>query len=335
VTELPAADVAKVVVMDFALRGRTDMTAPAIDARGLTKTFGNRRGIDGVDLAVEPAQIYGFLGPNGAGKSTTIRILMGLYRPSRGTARILGHDCQGEPVAIHRRTGYLPGELALPLALTGQDVLARFARVRGMTDTVYRDALLTRFRVEVDRPIRALSKGNRQKLGLVAAFMHRPELLILDEPTAGLDPLLQEEFIGLLRETADGGRTVLLSSHDLAEVQRVVHRLSIIKEGRIVVSGTVDELRAHAPRTFEVTFDRPVAADRFTDLDDLQVTQLAPNRLRLLVSGPIAPCLKAVAALDPVDLEARPADLDELFLSYYRGVNETLTNGAKDGSHVA
>lgn len=298
------------------------MTELAIDARELTKTFGAQRGIDAVDLAVEPAQIYGFLGPNGAGKSTTIRILMGLYRPSRGTARVLGHDCQADSVAVHRRTGYLPGELALPAALTGREVLTRFARVRGMRDTTYRDALIERFGAELDRPIRALSKGNRQKIGLVAAFMHRPELLVLDEPTSGLDPLLQEEFSALLRETADEGRTVLLSSHDLAEVQRVVHRLSIIKQGKIIISGTVDELRAHAPRTFEVTFGEPVTADRFDGLEGLQAVELAPNRLRLLVRGPIAPCLKAVAALDPIDLQARPVDLDELFLSYYRDAAE-------------
>jgi ABC-2 type transport system ATP-binding protein len=298
------------------------MTELAIDARGLTKTFGAQRGIDSVDMAVEPAQIYGFLGPNGAGKSTTIRILMGLYRPSRGTARVLGHDCQNETVAVHRRTGYLPGELALPAALTGREVLTRFARVRGMTDTTYRDALTERFGAELDRPIRTLSKGNRQKIGLVAAFMHRPELLVLDEPTSGLDPLLQEEFSDLLRETADEGRTVLLSSHDLAEVQRVVHRLSIIKEGKIIVSGTVEELRAHAPRTFEVTFGHPVAADSFDGLEDVHIAELAPNRLRLFVSGPIAPCLKAVAALDPIDFQAQPLDLDELFLSYYRNTGE-------------
>jgi ABC-2 type transport system ATP-binding protein len=311
------------------------MTGLAIDARGLTKTFGAQRGIDAVDLAVEPAQIYGFLGPNGAGKSTTIRILMGLYRPSRGTAWILGHHCRTEAVAVHRRTGYLPGELALPSPLTGREVLTRLARVRGMTDTAYRDGLAERFRAELDRPIRALSKGNRQKIGLIAAFMHRPELLVLDEPTSGLDPLLQEEFSDLLRETAEDGRTVLLSSHDLAEVQRVVHRLSIIKEGKIVASGTVDELRAHAPRTFEVTFDHPVTADHFDGLDGVRACELTPNRLRLFVSGPIAPCLKAVAALDPIALEARPADLDELFLSYYRDADEPGTTEEMEASHVA
>jgi ABC-2 type transport system ATP-binding protein len=260
---------------------------------------------------------------------------MGLYRPGRGSAWVLGHDCQTEAVAVHRRTGYLPGELVLPTALTGRDLLTRLARARGLVDTTYRDALVERFEVELDRPIRALSKGNRQKIGLVAAFMHRPDLLVLDEPTSGLDPLLQEEFSDLLRETAADGRTVLLSSHDLAEVQRVVHRLSIIKEGKIVVSGTVDELRAHAPRTLEVTFDHSVTADRFSGLDGLRVIELTPNRLRLFVSGPIAPSLKAVAALGPIDLEARPADLDELFLGYYRDAGTPGTTGEKKVSRAA
>jgi ABC-2 type transport system ATP-binding protein len=316
------------------------MTELAIDAHGLTKTFGSRRGIDSVDLVVTPGQIHGFLGPNGAGKSTTIRILMGLYRPSRGTARLLGHDCRAEAVAVHRRTGYLPGELALPATLTGYEVLTRFARVRGLTDTTYRDELIVRFGAELDRPIRMLSKGNRQKIGLIAAFMHRPELLILDEPTSGLDPLLQEEFSDLLRENAADGRTVLLSSHDLAEVQRVVHQLSIIKDGKIIVAGTVDELRSRMPRTIEVTFDHPVAADSFTGLDGLRATALGPDRVRLIVSGPIAPCLKAIAALGPVDLQARPADLDELFLNYYRGssrpgADRPGSSGTRRVSHVA
>lgn len=289
----------------------------AIEAHGLSKTFGPVRAVDQVDLQVEPGGIYGFLGPNGAGKTTTIRILMGLYRPSGGTARVLGHDSQREAVAVHRRTGYLPGDLVLPGTMTGADILARFAHIREMTSLAYRDELVERFGAELDRPMKMLSKGNRQKIGLVVAFMHRPELLVLDEPTSGLDPILQQKFSDLLRETSAQGRTVLLSSHDLAEVQRVVDHLSIIREGRIVVTSTVAELRASAPRSVEVTFDHPVPSSRFADLKDISVSTVAPNRLRLLVSGPIGPSLRRLADLDPVDLEARPADLDELFLRYY------------------
>ena len=207
------------------------MTESAIDARGLTRTFGENRGIEEVSFAVERGEIFGFLGPNGAGKSTTIRILLGLMRPDRGRVTALGFDPIGERVELLRRVGYVPGELALPDALTGRKILEHFAHLRGMTDTSVRDELVERFGAEVDRKIGTLSKGNRQKLGIVAAFMHRPELIVLDEPTSGLDPLLQNEFIHLVRESAEKGATVFLSSHELDEVQRCVQRVSIIREG--------------------------------------------------------------------------------------------------------
>ncbi|WP_263732196.1 ABC transporter ATP-binding protein [Cellulomonas sp. SG140] len=294
--------------------------APAvIETHALTRSFGPRRGIIDVDLAVEPGQIFGFLGPNGAGKSTTIRILMGLYHASSGAARVLGLDPLGDAVELHRRTGYLPGELAVYPRLTGRQVLDRFGSVRGLRDTRYRDQLIERFGAEIDRPTQTLSKGNKQKLGLVLAFMHRPELLVLDEPTSGLDPLLQREFVALLEETTADGRTVFLSSHDLDEVQRVVHRLAIIREGRIVVTDTVEGLRRHAPRTVELTFDHEVDTTALGRLEGVQTSESSdPRHLLLTITGPVAPVLRAIAPLDPVDLLARPADLDELFLGYYR-----------------
>ncbi len=293
--------------------------APAvIETHSLTRSFGPRRGIIDVNLAIEPGQIFGFLGPNGAGKSTTIRILMGLYQASSGTARVLGLDPRRDGVELHRRTGYLPGELALYPRLTGREALDRFASVRRLHDTGYRDELIERFGAEIDRPTHTLSKGNKQKLGLVLAFMHRPELLVLDEPTSGLDPLLQREFAALLQETTADGRTVFLSSHDLDEVQRVVHRLAIIREGRIVVTDTVEGLRRHAPRTLELTFDHDVDPAAVNGLDGVQADSADGRHMRLMVTGPVAPVLRAIAALEPVDLLARPADLDELFLDYYR-----------------
>ncbi len=180
-----------------------------------------------------------------------------------------------------------------------------------------RDELVERFDVELDRSVRSLSKGNRQKLVLVLAFQHRPELLVLDEPTSGLDPLLQDEFATLLRETVAQGRTVFLSSHDLDEVQRVVHRLAIIKEGRIVVTDTVDGLRGKAPRTLELRFARSVDTATLAAIPRVEIRSAAAGRLVLTLTGPLAPLLTAAAALEPVDLVARPADLDELFLRYY------------------
>ena len=297
------------------------MASPVIETHSLTRSFGPHRGIIDVDLEVEPGQIFGFLGPNGAGKSTTIRILMGLYHASSGTAQVLGLDPRRDSVELHRRTGYLPGELALYPRMTGREILERFRSARGLRDTRYRDELIERFGAEIDRPTQTLSKGNKQKIGIVLAFMHRPELLVLDEATSGLDPLLQQEFISLLRETAADGRTVFLSSHDLDEVQRVVHRLAIIREGRIVVADTVDGLRRHAPRTIELTFDRDVDTTTLTQLDGVQVTGTDPRRVLLTITGPVAPVLRAIAPLDPIDLLARPADLDELFLDYYRSTD--------------
>ncbi len=294
------------------------MAPPVIQTHTLTRSFGAHRGIIDVDLHVEQGEIFGFLGPNGAGKSTTIRILMGLYHASSGTAQVLGLDPLRDGVDIHRRTGYLPGELAIYPRVSGREILDRFGSARGLADTRYRDELIERFAAEVDRPTHTLSKGNKQKLGIVLAFMHRPELLVLDEPTSGLDPLLQQEFIALLAETAADGRTVFLSSHDLDEVQRAVHRLAIIREGAIVVTDTVDGLRRHAPRTIELVFDRDMDTTALTKLDGVKVTGTDPRRLQLTITGPVAPVLRAIAPLDPIDLLARPADLDELFLGYYR-----------------
>ncbi len=294
------------------------MTTPPITLDQLTKVFGSRRAVDGVSLTVPEGQVFGFLGPNGAGKSTTIRCLLGLHRPTSGRAVVLGSDPATGVAAFRREVGYLPGELHLPDRLTGGDVLGRFGRLRGVRDTAYRDALVERFGADLTRPLGVLSKGNKQKLGLVLAFMARPRLLVLDEPTSGLDPLLQEEFSALLAETVADGRTVLLSSHDLDEVQRVADRIAIIRSGRIVVDDTIAALRARLPRTMEVAFDHDVDAAALGRLPGVSVTSMTPRRARLSWSGPVGPLLSAVTALGPQDVTARPADLDELFHEYYR-----------------
>jgi ABC-2 type transport system ATP-binding protein len=300
------------------------VATPVVGVYGLTKRFGPNRGVRDVSFEVDQGEVFGFLGPNGAGKSTTIRLLLGLYRPTSGRMRVLDLDPARDDVAIHRRVGYLPGELALYPRLTGRQHLDRFARARQLADRDHRDKLVERFGVELDRPVRALSKGNRQKIGLVLAFMHRPELLILDEPTSGLDPLLQDEFQTLIRETVAEGRTVFLSSHELDEVQRLVDRVAIIKEGSLVVTDTVDGLRRAAPRTVEFRFPTHVAPAPFAALYGVQIVHCADGRLTVSVAGPLAPLLRVAADLDPLEMTARPADLDELFLSYYR----TGTSGA-------
>jgi ABC-2 type transport system ATP-binding protein len=290
-----------------------------VRADGLTRRFAGGRGIAGVSFAVARGEVLGFLGPNGAGKSTTLRVLLGLYRADSGRGELFGLDPRRDAVRVNRRIGYLPGELALYPRLTGHAVLDVLARARGLTDRSEEHRLVERFEVELDRPVHTLSKGSRQKIGLVAAFMHRPELLVLDEPTSGLDPLLQAEFVSLVRECAADGRTVLLSSHDLDEVQQVADRVTIIKDGRIVITDTVEGLRGTAPRTIEFRFAAPIAAGApFAGLAGVRVVEQAGARVLLSYTGSVAPILHVAAGLDPITVTARPVNLDELFLSYYR-----------------
>jgi ABC-2 type transport system ATP-binding protein len=290
----------------------------AVEALGLTKSFGATVAVEGLDLEVEPGQVFGFLGPNGAGKTTTIRLLLALQRPSAGTARVFGLDSLRDSVEIHSRCGYLPGEFELHPRMTGRRVLDWFARARGHVDERLRDQLVERFDVTLDRQVHELSKGNRQKLGLVLAFMHRPELLVLDEPTSGLDPLMQNEFHQLLHETTAEGRTVFLSSHELDEVQRIADRVAIIRAGKLVVTDTVERLRGKAPQTIELRFGRPIPAAVFESLDGVQRVTAQGERITLQTTGQLAGVLRVIADHDPLEVVARHANLDELFLGYYR-----------------
>jgi ABC-2 type transport system ATP-binding protein len=301
----------------------------AIETFGLTKKYGAATAVGNLNLRVEQGQVFGFLGPNGAGKTTTIRMLLALQRPTQGRATLLGLDAAADSVQVHRRTGYLPGDLQLFPRLTGRQHIAWFLRARGVTDSSFAAQLADRFQVVADRPVRELSKGNRQKIGLVLAFMHRPDLLVLDEPASGLDPLMRHEFETLLRETAEEGRTVFLSSHDLDEVQRVTDRIAIIKDGSLVAEDTVDGLRRAAPRKMEVRFRRPVDPAGLCAVTGVTVTACDGSRLVLDVTGEIGPVLTAIAGHDPVDLVCRPADLDELFLSFYREPAEKRVSHAR------
>jgi ABC-2 type transport system ATP-binding protein len=290
----------------------------AVATRGLTKTYGSTRAVVDLDLEVRTGEVFAFLGPNGAGKSTTIRMLLALQRPTVGRAVVLGLDAQADGVEIHRRIGYLPGDLALFPRLTGRHHLDWFSHARGGADESFVDDLVRRFDVELDRPVQQLSKGNRQKIGIVLAFMLRPELLILDEPTTGLDPLMQNEFEHLLRETVGDGRTVFLSSHELDEVQRVSDRVAIIKQGRLIVTDSIDGLRRATPRTLEVRFAAPVDPSMFDRHPGVRVIATEPTRVALELLGDLAPILREIADHDPVDIVTKQADLDELFLSFYR-----------------
>jgi ABC-2 type transport system ATP-binding protein len=290
----------------------------AIETCGLGKNYGPVRAVTDLDLVVEPGQVFAFLGPNGAGKTTTIRMLLALQRPASGTATVLGLDSARDSVEIHRRTGYLPGELALYPRMTGRQHIAWYARARGLRDLSLARALAERFDAALDRPARELSKGNRQKIGLVLAFMHQPELLVLDEPTSGLDPLMRSEFARLAREVTAEGRTVFWSSHELDEVQRLADRVAIIKQGRLIATETVEHLRASTPQTIRARFARPAGPASFAGIDGVSVISCDGGTVQLEVTGAIGPVLRVIADLDPVDFSSQHADLDELFLSYYR-----------------
>ncbi len=311
--------------MGAATRARAGV---AVRLDGLTKRYGRSRGIEGVSLEVHEGKVVGFLGPNGAGKSTTIRLVMGLSHPSAGTVEVLGAS-PSRDVAQRRRIGYLPGELVLFPSLTGRDIVARVARIHGGVEGAVIDDLVARFGVELDRPTHSLSKGNRQKIGVVLAFMHQPDLLVLDEPTSGLDPLLQDEFAQLVRERVDEGATVFLSSHDLDEVQRVVDEVVIIREGRLVAIDTVDGLRARAPRTIELRFGGIPDTASLEGVPGVRSLRVAGDRVRAEVVGSVAPLLQAAVHLGVVDLDARPAGLDEIFRAFYR---DDVPEGEEDGA---
>ena len=287
----------------------------AIRATGLSKRYGDTLALDGLDLTVQEAEIYGYLGPNGAGKTTTIRLLLGLHRPSAGRAELFGIDAWEQPVAAHRHVAYVAGEPFLWPALTSAETFAHLERLRGGTDRAYRDELIERFKVEPDKKVRALSKGNRQKVQLVAAFASRADLLILDEPTSGLDPLMEMAFRECVREARANGQAVFLSSHILSEVEAVCDRVGILSGGRLVDEGTLAQLRHLSAQTIEVTFAGvPPGLD---GLAGVTVADAGANTLRCEVSGAVGPLVAALSGHDVVALSSREPSLEEIFLHHY------------------
>src|SRR5262245_30048727 len=259
----------------------------AIRTEGLTKRYGSTLALDGLTLALEPGEVYGYLGPNGAGKTTTIRLLLGLHRPTAGRAELFGLDAWNEPVAAHRRVAYVAGEPYLWPSLTSAETFEFLARVRGETDVAYRDVLVERFALDTAKKVRALSKGNRQKVQLVAAFASRADLLILDEPTSGLDPLMEVAFRETVHEAKARCQTVFLSSHILSEVEALCDRVGILREGRLVEEGTLADLRHLSARTVEATFDGP--PPELVLPDGVTATPVGENAVRFDLRGPVGP----------------------------------------------
>jgi ABC-2 type transport system ATP-binding protein len=287
----------------------------AIRTEGLSKRYGSTLALDSLDLAVEPGEVYGYLGPNGAGKTTTIRLLLGLHRPSAGRAEIFGVDVWRDPVAAHKRLAYVAGEPFLWSSLTGAETLAYLARLRDGVDDAYRDVLIERFKLDTAKKIRALSKGNRQKVQLVGAFASRADLLVLDEPTGGLDPLMEVAFRETVEEARQRGQTVFLSSHILSEVEALCDRVGILRRGSLVDQGTLAELRHLAAQTVEVTFAGP--PPDLPALPGISSVRAGPSALRFEVTGEIRPLLDALAGKPVVDLVTREPSLEEIFLHHY------------------
>ncbi len=298
------------------------MSKPAIALETLTKYYGRQRGVLDLTLEVQAGEIFGFLGPNGAGKTTTIRLLLDFIRPTRGQARIFGLDVRLHSASVHSRCGYLPGDLALYETMTGQELLRYFAALRGKVDWTYVQQLTERFEVELKRPIRTLSRGNKQKVGLLQALMHRPELLILDEPTNGLDPLMQIAFYQLLQELRAEGVTVFFSSHNLPEIERVCDRVGIIREGRLIAVESISALKQRALRHVTIEFGTAVPLAAFNTLPGVREAKLEGNRLSCTVSGSPEALLKVAAQFPVQDLLSYEASLEDIFLTYYNGGNE-------------
>lgn len=288
-----------------------------IRTESLTKWYGRTLAVDRLTLEVRAGEVVGFLGPNGAGKTTTLRLLMGYLRPSAGRALVHGCDAWADSVSAHRKTGYLPGDVRLWENLTAREAAGYLARLRALGHDTGAAGLAKRLDLDMDRPIRALSKGNKQKVGVLLAMIGRPALLLLDEPTSGLDPLVQQEFHHLLRERADAGAAVLLSSHVLSEVERIADRVAIIRSGRLIVLESLASLREKARHSVEVRFSAPPPPRAFAGVPGIRDVHLDGCLLRCTVQGVVDPLVKALAEYHVADLNSREADLEETFLALY------------------
>ncbi len=291
----------------------------AIHTEGLTKHYGKVKALVDLDLEIQAGEIFGYLGPNGAGKTTTIRTMLDEIRPTRGKASILGMDSHKKSVEIRKHIGYVPGDLVIYPRLTGRDTLTYFANLRGGVDWSYVDELAERLDADLEKKVGDLSSGNRQKVGVIQAFMNKPEVLIMDEPSAGLDPLIQREFQKILREVVDEGCTVFLSSHMLSEVQRIADRVGIIRQGLLVAVESVSELRSKAIRRVELECDSKVEVSVFESIPGVRDVSVENFHVAMSFDGHIGELLKATAErYNVIDINTQEADLEEIFLTYYR-----------------
>ena len=318
------------VINDATVSGEAPTGTPVIELKGLTKHYGKVKAVEGVDLTVYKGEIFGFLGPNGAGKTTTIRTMMDFIRKTRGDVRMLGLDCHEDSIAIHKRTGYLPGEFGLYEGLKVADFLRYMLYLRGASDKMPRMRELAEyFDLPLDRKIRELSKGNRQKVGLVQAFMHDPELVILDEPTGGLDPLMQQRFYTLVRKEQQAGRTIFMSSHLLAEVEHVCDRVAIIREGKLVLVNSISNLKDSVGKVLTVTFNDEVDLSEL-DLEGVDDLKRDARTYTMTIRSGLDRIIKAVASHSVQSMTVETFSLEELFLELYSGEKDAVGKGEEE-----
>ena len=298
----------------------------------LHKTYGKVQAVKGISMNVERGEIFGFLGPNGAGKTTTIRCMLDVIRPTNGTIRVLGLDAQRDTMALHQHIGYLPGDVRLPGDMTGKQVINYFSRLQGR-EPVMLDELVARFDVEMKRPLKGYSKGMRQKIGIVLAFMCNPDVLILDEPTSGLDPLLQRAFNEFLLEEQARGKTIFMSSHIMSDVERVCHRVAVIRKGELVTVETVEGLREKAGQRVIVEFGDKVMLDELALVPGVSMVRQTNSHYQFNVSGSMDPLIKALSTHEVLRLQAEEAPLEEVFLKFYEDTS-TGDPGTADKTSV-
>jgi ABC-2 type transport system ATP-binding protein len=290
-----------------------------LEVQRLTKSYGRARGVVDLTFSVERGEVFGYLGPNGAGKTTTIRTLLDFIRPNSGRAAVLGLDARRDAVEIHRRIGYLPGEFGLYERFTALQQLTYLGSLRGGVDDRSLHDLADRFDLDLGVRIDSLSHGNKQKVGLIQVFMHQPEVVILDEPTQGLDPLMQQEFYRVLQEVRDRGGTVFLSSHVMPEVEHACDRVGIIRDGRLAAVEDIDDLKGKALKMIEVRLATQVPASEFERVPGVQEVVAFGERVRITLAGPIDPLVKTLARFEVLDLQSREPSLEEIFLTFYGG----------------
>lgn len=294
------------------------MTTNVIEIRQLTKDYGNNRGIFDVSLSVKKGEVFGFLGPNGAGKSTTIRHLMGFIQADQGSCQINGLDCLRDHARIKQALGYLPGEIAFMDDMTGLEFIKFMAKMKGMTDLTKAYELMERFELNPQGKIKKMSKGMKQKIGIICAFMHDPELLILDEPSSGLDPLMQNRFIELVLEEKQRGKTIFMSSHIFEEIERTCDRTAMIKDGRLISIEELQTLKASKHKTYQITFATQELVEQFMD-EGFECKQVESNVIKVVPRNNLNYLLATLSRYDIIDLDITKPTLEELFLHFYGG----------------